>query len=315
MKKKKVFITGHKGMVGSNLLNFFKNKYNCITIDRSKLDLKDEKKLNIFLKKNKPEIIVHAAAKAGGIVSNSDEKIEMFIENVAIQNSLFKSAFKQKIKQLIFLGSSCIYPKKSKIPINEEYLLSGKLEQTNEGYALAKISGVKLCQFYNKKFKTDYRAVMPCNLYGPNDHFNLSKGHVIPALIKKFVDAKLNRTKYVKIWGTGKPLREFLYTYDLCKSLEKIMRLNKSKFDSITKNNYLINVGSEQNISIKQLAKKIKKITKFKGKVIYQKKFPDGVYNKKLDCTKLKKIVGKINLTTLDEGLSKVIKEYEANIL
>ena len=148
------------GMVGSNLLSYFKNKYNCLTIDRKKLDLRDEDKLNFYLKKKKPDIILHAAAKAGGIVSNSDQKIEMFIENVEIQNSLFKSAFKQKIKKLIFLGSSCIYPKKSRIPINEEDLLKGKLEETNEGYALAKISGVKLCQFYNNKYNTDYRTVL-----------------------------------------------------------------------------------------------------------------------------------------------------------
>ena len=315
MNKKKLFITGHNGMVGSNLLEYFKKKYNCITVDRANLDLKDEKELNLFLKENKPDIILHAAAKAGGIVSNKDEKIEMFVENTSIQNSLFKSAFNQKIKKIIFLGSSCIYPKNSKIPIKEEYLLNGKLEETNEGYALAKISGVKLCQFYNQKYKTDYRAVMPCNLYGPNDHFNLSKGHVIPALIKKFVDAKKNNSKNVLIWGTGKPMREFLFTYDLSKCLEKIMSLSKKEYSKITDNNYLINVGSEQNISINQLAKKIKKISNFKGKIIYQKNFPDGVYNKKLDCNKLKKIVKKINTTTLNEGLSRVIKEYESTIL
>ncbi len=315
MRKQKLFITGHNGMVGSNLLSYFKKKYKCITVDRKTLDLKNEKKLNLFLKKNKPDIILHAAAKAGGIVSNSDEKIEMFIENTSIQNSLFRSTFNQKIKKIIFLGSSCIYPKNSKIPIKEEDLLNGNLEETNEGYALAKISGVKLCQFFNKKYDTDYRAVMPCNLYGPNDHYNLSKGHVIPALIKKFVDAKLNNLKSVTIWGTGKPMREFLHTDDLSIFLEKIMNLNKLEYSKITNNNYLINVGSEQNISIKQLAKKIKKISNFNGKIVYAKKFPDGVYNKKLDCTKLKKIVKKVNITTLSEGLSKVIKEYEASIL
>ncbi|MBD1156055.1 NAD-dependent epimerase/dehydratase family protein [Pelagibacterales bacterium SAG-MED16] len=313
--KKSIFITGHNGMVGSNLLSYFKNKYKCLTIDRKKLDLRDEDKLNFYLKKKKPDIILHAAAKAGGIVSNSDQKIEMFIENVEIQNSLFKSAYKQKIKKLIFLGSSCIYPKKSRIPINEEYLLKGKLEETNEGYALAKISGVKLCQFYNNKYNTDYRAVMPCNLYGPNDHFNLSKGHVIPALIKKFVDAKNNNKNKVFIWGTGKPLREFLFTYDLCRCLEKIIKLNKKSFVKITKKNYLINVGSEENISISQLAKKIKMITGYRGKIIYQKNFPDGVYNKKLDCNKLKKIVKKINTTKLNKGLTAVIEEYEKSIL
>lgn len=313
--KKSIFITGHNGMVGSNLLSYFKNKYKCLTIDRKKLDLRDEDKLNFYLKKKKPDIILHAAAKAGGIVSNSDQKIEMFIENIEIQNSLFKSAYKQKIKKLIFLGSSCIYPKKSRIPIKEEELLKGKLEETNEGYALAKISGVKLCQFYNNKYNTDYRAVMPCNLYGPNDHFNLSKGHVIPALIKKFVDAKKNNENKVLIWGTGKPLREFLFTYDLCRCLEKIIMLNKKSFVRITENNFLINVGSEENISIDQLAKRIKRISGFQGKIVYQKSYPDGVYNKKLDCKKLKKIVKKINITTLNKGLTLVIDEYEKSIL
>ena len=315
MDKKKLFITGHNGMVGSNLLNYFKKKYNCFTIDRAKLDLRNEEKLNLFLKKKKPDIIIHAAAKAGGIVSNSDEKIEMFMENTTIQNSLFRSAFNQKVKKIIFLGSSCIYPKNSKIPIKEEDLLNGKLEETNEGYALAKISGVKLCQFFNKKYGTDFRAIMPCNLYGPNDHYNLSKGHVIPALVKKFIDAKINNSKSVSIWGTGKPMREFLYTDDLSKSLEKIMNLSKLKYSKITNNNYLLNVGSEKNISINQLAKKIKKISNFNGKIIYKKNFPDGVYNKKLDCSKLKKILKKINTTSLDDGLLKVINEYEASIL
>ena len=315
MKKQKLFITGHKGMVGSNLLEYFKNKYKCITVDKNDLNLKDEKKLNLFLKKKKPDIILHAAAKAGGIVSNEDQKIEMFIENTSIQNSLFKSAYKQKVKKIIFLGSSCIYPKNSNIPIKEEYLLNGKLEETNEGYALAKISGVKLCQFYNQKYNTDYRAIMPCNLYGPNDHFNLRKGHVIPALIKKFVDAKKKKSKYVYIWGTGRPMREFLFTYDLSKCLEKIISLSKKEYSKITNNNYLINVGSEQNISINQLAKKIKKICNFKGKIVYQNKYPDGVFNKKLDCEKLKKVIKKINTISLTDGLSKVIREYEASIL
>ena len=312
--KKKIFITGHNGMVGSNLLDYFKKKYECITVIKKNLDLRNEKKLTIFLKKNKPDIIIHAAAKAGGIVQNKENKVDMFLDNVDIQSSLFKAAFKTKIKKIIFLGSSCIYPKASAIPIKEESILTGKLEETNEGYALAKISGVKLCQFYNEKYNTDYRALMPCNLYGPNDHFDKLKSHVIPALIKKFVDAKRKNRKIVYIWGSGKPLREFLHVHDLVLCVEKLIKLKKNKFKELSNKKYIINIGSEQNISIKRLADMIKKIIKFKGKVIFDLSKPDGVYNKKLDCTKLKKIIKKINNIPLNIGIEKVIKEYERNL-
>jgi len=312
--KKKIFITGHSGMVGSNLLNYFKKKYECITVIKKNLDLRNEKKLTIFLKKNKPDIIIHAAANAGGIIKNKENKVDMFLDNIDIQSSLFKAAFKAKIKKIIFLGSSCIYPKASTIPIKEESILTGKLEETNEGYALAKISGVKLCQFYNEKYNTDYRALMPCNLYGPNDHFDKLKSHVIPALIKKFVDAKRKNQKIVYIWGSGKALREFLHVHDLVLCVEKLIKLKKNKFKELSNKNYIINIGSEQNISIKRLADMIKKIIKFKGKVVFDLSKPDGVYNKKLDCTKLKKIIKKINNIPLNIGIEKVIKEYERNL-
>ena len=313
-KKYKLFITGHNGLVGSNLLSYFNKKYNCITINRKKLDLKNKKKLNTFLKKHKIDIIIHAAAKAGGIHANSTSKIEMFVENVEIQNSLFQCGYKNKIKKIIFLGSSCIYPKFSKHPISEDEILNGSLEQTNEGYALAKISGVRLCKYYNEKFNTDYRAVMPCNLYGKNDKYHALDSHVIPSLIKKFIEGKNKNSKNVEIWGTGKPLREFMHVNDLCEAIEKIIKVSKKKFRKICGNNFLVNVGTEKNISIKKLANIIRKEVKFFGKIKFNKKYPDGVKNKLLNCNKLRKLTNWKPKIQIKKGIKEIILEYEKKV-
>jgi GDP-L-fucose synthase len=282
MKKINILITGHKGLVGSALVKYFKKnkKYNVTILEN--LNLKNFKLLNKKIKEKKIEILINAAAKTGGILLNSNNKIEMLEENFLIQNNVIKSAFINKVKKIIFLGSSCIYPKNTSIPIKESSILTGKLEETNEGYALAKITGIRLCNYYNQKYNTDFRCVMPCNLYGLNDKFDVVNGHVIPSLIKKF----LTNNKTVQIWGSGKPLREFLHVDDLCEAISCIINMSKVKFKKITKNNSTINIGSGKNISIKRLAHLINKIAKKNKKIIFDKTKPDGVFNKIL-CSKL----------------------------
>jgi GDP-L-fucose synthase len=221
LQSKKIFIAGHNGMVGSAILNNFKNSnlHKIITINRKQLDLTNWKDTNAFLKKSKPDIVINCAGKVGGILANYTYPKEFLLENINIQLNLIDTCFKNKIKTFINLGSSCIYPKKAKQPIKEEYLLSGKLEPTNEAYALAKIIGVKSCEYYNRQFKTNYFTLMPCNLYGPNDNFNIKNGHFIPALIKKFINSKKNKKNFVEIWGSGNPKRETMHVDDLASAI------------------------------------------------------------------------------------------------
>ena len=216
-KKIKIFITGHKGMVGSSLLRFFKKKKfgKLLYATRLVLNLENPIKVNNYIKKHKPDVIVNCAGKVGGILANSTYPTEFLNENILIQTNLIKSAYKNNISHFINLGSSCIYPKYSKQPIKEDYLLSGSLEKTNEAYAIAKIVGLKLCEYYNKQFKTSYLTLMPCNLNGPNDNYDLKNSHFIPALISKIVKAKKLKSKFVEIWGTGKPKREIMHVDDL----------------------------------------------------------------------------------------------------
>ena len=284
MKKINLLITGHKGLVGSTLVEYFKKKEKYNVIILKNLNLKNFKLLNKKIKEKKIEILINAAAKTGGILSNANNKIEMLEENFLIQNNVIKSAFLNKVKKIIFLGSSCIYPKNTTRPIKEDSILTGKLEETNEGYALAKIAGVRLCNYYNQKYNTDFRCIMPCNLYGLNDKFDVVNGHVIPSLIKKFLSNK----KTVRIWGSGKPLREFLHVNDLCEAIDCIINISKVKFKKITKNNSIVNIGSGKNISIKKLANLINKILNKNKKILFDKNKPDGVYNKIL-CSNLSK--------------------------
>ena len=225
-KKIKIFIAGHRGMVGSSLINFFKKKKfgKLIYATRAKLNLENFTKVENFIKKNKPDIIINCAGKVGGIFANNAYPTEFLNENILIQTNLIRSAFRYKVPHFINLGSSCIYPKFAKQPIKEDYLLSGYLEKTNEAYAIAKIVGLKLCEYYNRQFKTSYITLMPCNLYGPNDNFNLKTSHFIPALIKKIVKAKKNNKNFVEIWGTGKPKREVMYVDDLASAIFFIIK-------------------------------------------------------------------------------------------
>ena len=308
--KKKIYIAGHRGMVGTSVTNFLKKKgfSNLITIKRSDLDLENYDLVNKFIKKKKPDIIINCAGRVGGIMANSKYPIEFLYENISIQLNLIKSAYKNKIKHLINLGSSCIYPKNAKQPIKEEYLLSSKLEKTNEAYALAKIIGLKACEYYNQQYKTSFVTVMPCNLYGPNDNFNLQNSHFMPALIKKFVKTK----KSVEIWGSGSPKREIMYVDDISSAIFFIIKkkISKDKFlMNYLKKSSVINVGSDKEYTIKQIAKIIAKVTKNKSKLKFNKKYPNGTPRKILDNRIIKKLGWKSKVS-LEQGLKKTLNWY-----
>ena len=317
LQSKKIFIAGHNGMVGSAILNYFKNSnlHKIITINRKQLDLTNWKDTNAFLKKNKPDIVINCAGKVGGILANYTYPKEFLLENINIQLNLIDTCFKNKIKTFINLGSSCIYPKKAKQPIKEEYLLSGKLEPTNEAYALAKIIGVKSCEYYNRQFKTNYFTLMPCNLYGPNDNFNIKNSHFIPALIKKIIISKKNKKNFVEIWGSGNPKRETMHVDDLASAiyfiLKNIYKNNKS-LKLILKKLPIINIGSNFEYSIKQYALIIKNLVSGNIKLKFNKKFPDGTPRKLLNSSKIRKLGWKPKIDVIT-GLKSTIEWYYKN--
>jgi len=317
LKNLKIFLPGHNGMVGSSLYSFFKkrNFKNIITISRNKLNLCDQIKVDKFIKKIKPDIIINCAGKVGGIWANSHYPVEFLDENILIQMNLIKSAYKHKIKHLINLGSSCIYPKNSKQPIKEEYLLSGQLEKTNEAYAIAKIVGLKACEYFNKQYGTSYLTVMPCNLYGPHDNFDLKNSHFIPALIKKFVQSNKNKKKEVEIWGSGSPKREIMYVDDIASAIFFIIKkkIFKDKFlINYLKTESVINIGSDNEYSIKKIAQIIAKTTNNKSKLKFNRKYPDGTPRKILDNRIIKKLGWKPKVS-LSEGLNKTLDWYYRN--
>ena len=314
LKNYKIFIAGHNGMVGTALKNFLiaNDVKKIITATRKQLDLQVENHVNQFIKRNKPDIIINCAGKVGGILANSTYPTEFLYENIYIQANLIKTAYKNKIKHFINLGSSCIYPKNAKQPIKEKYLLSSELEKTNEAYALAKIVGLKACQFYNEQYNTSYLTLMPCNLYGPNDNFDTKKSHFVPALIKKFNNAKMSKNKTVEIWGSGKPKREIMHVKDLASAIFFILNKkisNNKKFDKFLKKNYLINVGSGQEFTIKQFGEIIAKLTLGKFILRFNKNYPDGTKRKILDNTLLKKLGWKPKIS-IYKGLSETIEWY-----
>ena len=312
---KKIFIAGHKGMVGSAIFRKLKNKSNKIVIaDKKKLNLLNQKSVLSFFKKNKFNEVYLCAAKVGGIHANNTYLADFIYQNLEIQSNLIHSAYLTKVKKLMFLGSSCVYPKKPKIPIKEEYLLTSELENTNEMYAIAKIAGLKMCKAYNTQFKTDFRAIMPTNLYGQNDNYDSLNSHVLAALIKKIVLAKKQNKKSFIVWGTGRPRREFLHVDDLADATVKIMNLSKKKYNKVAGEKFpFINVGSGSDISVKDLAKLISKILEFKGKMIFDKSKPDGTFRKLMDNTKLRKIKWKPKIS-LNSGIKKTIEDFKATI-
>jgi len=302
--KEKVFIAGQQGMVGSAVYSLLKKKnFNIITCTRKNLDLTDQKKVDNWFKKNKPTIVINAAGRVGGILDNSTYLSDYIYINTMIGMNIINASLKYGVKKLINLGSACIYPRTVKQPIKEEYLLSSFLEQTNEGYALAKISCLKYCEYIKKKHNKYFISLQPTNLYGEGDNFNLKSSHVMPALVKKFYLAKKKKKKFVEIWGSGKVKREFLNVEDLARAIYFCLR-KKIPYP-------FINIGSGDYISIKNLAFKIKEISGYKGKIVFNKNYPDGVIERKLDISKIKKL-GWNNKIKLNQGIKNYYKYFES---
>lgn len=309
-KNDAIFIAGHNGLVGSAVLKKLKKDgfKNIIIENKKKLDLRNFEKVNRYFKNKKIDYMIMAAARAGGIIANNTNQKDFFLENIEIQNTLLKLALIKKIKRTIYLGTSCIYPKFSKVPIKENSLLTGILEKTNQCYAIAKIAGIKLCEALFEDHKLDIVCLMPTNVYGDNDNFNKVNGHVIPAVISKIEEAKKSNKKKVQLLGTGKPLREFIHVEDLADSIIKCLKLKPSILKKIFKLQLpIINVGTNEEISIKGLSQLIAKFIKFKGKIVFDKKSPDGTYRKGLNSSIIRKL-GWYPKIKLKEGLKKVIE-------
>lgn len=313
-KNSRIFIAGHNGLVGSAVYRNFKKKgyTKIITITKKKLDLKDQKKVELFFKKSKVEYLVICAALAGGVVANSTYPVEFFNENILIQNSLLNAALKFRVKRTIFLGTSCIYPCNSKIPIREDFLLKGDLHETNEAYAIAKIAGIKLSKAMYKEYGLDIVALMPTNIYGINDKYDKFTSHVIPGMIKKFISAKNDNKKIIELWGNGKPIREFLYSDDLAEAIYIVLKTTKKKLFRICNNSFpVINVGSGDIYSIRQLAKLIKNKIQFRGKIFFNNNFPNGVMNKNLSFSRIKKLGWKPSVK-LRDGIDVVLNNLNS---
>jgi len=303
-RSSKIFVAGHRGMVGSAIVRKlrFYGYDNFVLRTSSELDLRNQSAVESFFSIEKPEYVFLAAAKVGGILANNTYRADFLYENLMIESNVIHQSYVHQVKKLLFLGSSCIYPKMAPQPLREEYLLSGYLEETNEPYAIAKIAGIKLCESYRRQYGCDFISAMPTNLYGPNDNYDLKSSHVIPALIRKFHEAKLNQNPEVVIWGTGSPLREFMHVDDLADAAGFMMN-NYSELE-------FVNVGSGVEISIKDLALLIKKIVDYNGDLKFDTTKPDGTPRKLMDDKTLKalKWIPKIKI---EDGLTDVIKEYE----
>lgn len=305
-KNSKIYVAGHRGLVGSAIVrNLEERGYtNIICRTHKELDLTRQADVERFFEEEKPEYVFLAAAKVGGIHANNTKPAEFIYENLMIESNIIHSAYKYGVKKLLFLGSSCIYPKFANQPIKEEYLLTGELEPTNEAYAIAKITGIELCKFYRRQYGCDFISAMPTNLYGINDNFDLETSHVLPALIRKFHEAKINNQEEVVMWGTGKPLREFMYVDDLADALVHLM-LNYS--DEIH-----VNMGTGKDLSIGELAQIVKEVVGYEGKIVNDLSKPDGTPRKLLDVSKLEATGWKYK-TELREGIEKVYKWYLEN--
>tara|TARA_A100001388_G_scaffold274504_1_gene258236 strand:+ start:1777 stop:2706 length:930 start_codon:yes stop_codon:yes gene_type:complete len=303
LKKKRIFLSGHKGMVGSSIFRYLKakNYKNIITINKDKLNLLDQKKTDNFIKKIKPDFVINAAARVGGILANSNFKAEFIYENLTIQTNLINSSYNAGVKKLIFLGSSCIYPKLCKQPIKEEHLLTGKLEETNDAYAIAKIAGVKMCEAYNKQYNLQYICLMPTNLYGPNDNYDLKYSHFFPALIKKVYLAKKKGKKKIDVWGNGKAKREIMYVDDLASACEFFLK-TKTRHS-------LINIGSGEERTIENFAKYVIKKFNAKVKIKFDKSKPNGTPRKIVD-TSLAKSYGWKSKYNLDQGFKYTFEDF-----
>lgn len=314
-KKKKIYIAGHRGMVGSAVMrNLTQNRYENILVKTSaELDLKKQDEVQKFFQNEKPRVVIIAAAKVGGIHANNTFRAEFLYDNLIIEANLIHSAYQNKVEKLIFLGSSCIYPKFAPQPLKEESLLSGYLEITNEPYAIAKIAGIKLCESYYKQYGCNFFSAMPTNLYGPNDNFDLQTSHVLPALIRKFHEAKSNASKTVTIWGSGKPKREFLYVEDLAEAITFLLENINAK-DLYENGISQINVGTGEDLTISDLADLIAEVVGFNGKIVHDSSKPDGTPRKLMDVSRINKLGWKAK-TKLKDGITQTYNWYLKNII
>ncbi len=305
-KSEKIFVAGHRGMVGSALVRRLKSEgfSNLLVRDRSKLDLRDDSAVAKFFAEEKPSVVILAAAKVGGIKANNDFPVEFLLENLRIQNNVIQAAYENDARKFLFLGSSCIYPKFARQPIPETALLSGLLEPTNEAYAIAKIAGIKLCQAYAREYGANYISVMPTNLYGPNDNFDLETSHVLAALLRKAHEAKTRKDRKLIVWGSGKPRREFLHVDDLASACLLLLE----KYDS----SEIINVGCGEDISIRELAELICEVVGFDGDLAWDATKPDGTPRKLLDVTKLRGLGWKPSIP-LRDGIARTYEWFLAN--
>ena len=310
MKNAKIFIAGHRGLVGSAIVRKLeKEGYNNLVVrSHSELDLTRQEDVEAFFEKERPEYVFLAAARVGGILANSTYKAEFIYDNIMIAANVINTSYKYGVKKLLNLGSSCIYPKHAPQPMKEEYLLSGKLEPTNEPYAIAKIAAIKLCRYYNEQYGTNFISVMPTNLYGPNDNFDLKTSHVLPALIRKFHDAKVEGKDKVVLWGTGTPRREFLYVDDLADACLDLMQ----DYDARDIGEF-VNIGTGEDITIKELAELIASIVGFRGDIVWDRDKPDGTPQKLLDVSRINKMGWKAR-TGLKQGIIQTYDWYKESM-
>jgi GDP-L-fucose synthase len=304
----KIYVAGHRGLAGSAILRALKQKgyQNVAYQTSSELDLRDSNAVMSYFEKEHIEYVFLAAAKVGGIIANNDYPADFIRDNLLIQTNVIEVSYRTGVKKLLFLGSTCIYPKFAPQPLKEEYLLTGELEPTNEPYAIAKIAGIKMCQSYNRQYKTNYISVMPTNLYGPNDNFNLETSHVLPALLRKFHEAKEKDQPYVEIWGTGTPRREFLHVDDLADACLFLM----NHYDE----SEIVNIGVGQDIPIKDLAEKMKEVVGYQGELVFNTSKPDGTPRKLVDVTKINSLGWEAKIP-LEEGLQATYKWFQENRL
>jgi len=307
LKDSKIYIAGHNGMVGSAIFRLLKSEgyHNLLLRSSSDLDLRDQYQVKEFFEKEKPEYVFLAAAKVGGILANSTYKAEFLYDNMMIQNNVIHQSYKKNVKKLLFLGSSCIYPKHAPQPLKEEYLLIDSLEPTNEPYAIAKISGIKMCEFYREQYGCNFISVMPTNLYGPNDNYDLASSHLVPALLRKFFHAKKNLSESVEIWGDGTPLREFLHVDDCASACLFLMKNYNNK--------QFLNVGTGVEHSIKQVADLIKDKIDYNGYLVYNTDYPNGTPRKLMDVSKINQFGWRYEIS-FEEGVENVLRNLESEL-
>lgn len=305
IKGKRVWVTGHNGMVGSSIVRRLASE-DCeiLTATRSDADLRRQDEVEDWMEINKPEVVFVAAATVGGILANQSRPAEFIYDNLAIETNVIHTAWKTGVEKLLFLGSACIYPREAPQPMNEECLLSGPLEPTNEWYAIAKISGIKMCQAYRRQYDCDFISAQPNNLYGPGDNFDLQSSHVIPALIRKAHEAKLDGRESVEIWGSGKPFREFLYVEDLADALVFLLNNFSGELQ--------LNIGTGEEVTIRELAETVARVVGFEGELTFDASKPDGAPRKLLDTTRIQKL-GWVSSTTLEDGLKKAYDWFLKN--